>query len=624
MSSKIPRLVIRLAAHSLACCLALLVGVASAKAGTVLVAHRGNSAAAPENTLAAFRSVRGLADYIEFDITTTSDGHLVVMHDDTVDRTTNGRGRVDSMTLAQVRALDAGAKFGPAFAGEKVPLFDEAISVILPQAQAIVDHKTGTPEQYVAAFRRNNLVGRAILNSPSLTFLRAVRRLEPGIDLMWVGWGRSIPWAEVAAASDLKLHAILWQYGDAGIADIEEAHLKGHRLMIFTVNTAAKVRELARAGADGVYCDDIDQGRIGLPTEAIDPARVTVTAPRRVRAGQWLGVKVGTESVLAPTTTWKNPSGATETRRTGYVARLPADFAGKTLTVTTGSGSTPVVSSTVAVERTEGFGRLANLSALLYCGVGPEAAAVGFILGSNPGCTLLLRSVGGSLESYGVRNTVRRPRLMVHDYQDRTNRADNPDGRDPATLASLAAAVGAFALKMTDDDAQILKTDGGNFTATVETSNGEPGNGLVECYDARRPDAGVALRNISARARILGHVGMKAGFVIDGSAPKTVLIRGVGPTLQDFGVGRALVDPTLTLHRQATGEVLAQNDDWGREYDEETVAQIHQQVGAFPLRHNSKDSILILTLEPDAYSVTVTGRYGTEGIGLIEIYDLDL
>lgn len=623
MSSKPPRLVMRLASRGFAIGLVLLAGIAPARAGTVLVAHRGNSAVVPENTLAAIRAVRGLADYIEFDVTTTSDGHLVVMHDDTVDRTTNGRGRVDSLTLAQVRALDAGSKFGPAFAGEKVPLFDEAIAAILPQAQPIVDHKTGTPEQYVAAFRRNNLVGRAILNSPSLTFLRAVNRLEPGIDLMWVGWGRAIPWDEVAA-SGLKLHALLWQYGDAGIADIEEAHLRGQRLMIFTVNTAAKVRELARAGADGVYTDDVDQGRIGLPTEATDPGRLTVTAPRRVRAGQWLGLKVGTESVLAPTTTWKNSSGATETRWTGYVTRLPSDFAGKALSVTAGSGATPVTSSTVQVERTDGVGRIANLSALLYCGVGTEAAAVGFILGSNPGCTLLLRSVGGSLEPYGVRNTVRRPRLLLHDFQERTNRPDDPDGRNPAALSSLAASVGAFALAMTDDDAQILKTDGGSFTATVETEGGAPGNGLVECYDARRPEAGVALRNISARARIRGQAGMKAGFVIDGSAPKTVLIRGVGPTLQDFGVSGALIDPALTLHRQATGEVLAQNDDWGREYDEDTVSRIQQQVGAFPLRRNSKDSILILTLEPDAYSVTVAGRYGTEGIGLIEIYDLDL
>ena len=89
-----------------------------------LIAHRGGAAYAPENTLAAFR--RGIvdgADWLEMDVQMTKDGALVVIHDETVDRTTNGRGQVGDLTLAQIRALDAGQ-------GERVPTFDEVLALV--------------------------------------------------------------------------------------------------------------------------------------------------------------------------------------------------------------------------------------------------------------------------------------------------------------------------------------------------------------------------------------------------------------------------------------------------------------------------------------------------------------
>ncbi len=81
-----------------------------------IAAHRGGYALAPENTLAAFRACEGYADWIEFDVYATADGQLVVIHDHTVDRTTDGTGIVGEMTLAQLKTLDAGSKFSPAFA----------------------------------------------------------------------------------------------------------------------------------------------------------------------------------------------------------------------------------------------------------------------------------------------------------------------------------------------------------------------------------------------------------------------------------------------------------------------------------------------------------------------------
>jgi glycerophosphoryl diester phosphodiesterase len=96
-----------------------------------VVAHRGNSAVAPQNTLAAFEAAwRAGADCVEMDVQLTADGRVVVIHDDTVDATTDGSGPVSSYTLDAIRALDAGAWFSPAFAGQQVPAFEEVVAFL--------------------------------------------------------------------------------------------------------------------------------------------------------------------------------------------------------------------------------------------------------------------------------------------------------------------------------------------------------------------------------------------------------------------------------------------------------------------------------------------------------------
>src|SRR5882724_9731275 len=94
----------------------------------VAISHRGEHLHHPENTMPAFQeAVRVGADYFEVDVRTTSDGKLVLMHDGTADRTTSGKGDIAKMTFDEVRALDAGAKFGKEFADTRVPTFDEVL-----------------------------------------------------------------------------------------------------------------------------------------------------------------------------------------------------------------------------------------------------------------------------------------------------------------------------------------------------------------------------------------------------------------------------------------------------------------------------------------------------------------
>ena len=103
--------------------------LASKRDGYPLISgHRGGAAYAPENTMAAFKKGKALgADLLELDVQLTRDGHLVIFHDDTLDRTTNGKGLLRERTLAELKELDAGSWFSPEFAGERIPTFEEVV-----------------------------------------------------------------------------------------------------------------------------------------------------------------------------------------------------------------------------------------------------------------------------------------------------------------------------------------------------------------------------------------------------------------------------------------------------------------------------------------------------------------
>ena len=98
---------------------------------TKIFAHRGSKGTHPENTLSSFReAVRVGSEGIELDVHLTKDGQLVVIHDETVDRTTNGTGEIRNLTLAEVKAMDAGSWFKNDFAGEKIPTLDEVLHLL--------------------------------------------------------------------------------------------------------------------------------------------------------------------------------------------------------------------------------------------------------------------------------------------------------------------------------------------------------------------------------------------------------------------------------------------------------------------------------------------------------------
>lgn len=157
------------------------------------VAHRGASGYAPENTIAAFDlAVDMKADYIEIDVQRSKDGELVLIHDTTVNRTTNGTGRVGELTLEQLRKLDAGSWFGSEFAGELIPTFDEILDRYRGKIGILVELKApelypGIEAQVAEALKKRNMDksknNKIIIQSFNFESVKKVNELLPRIPI---------------------------------------------------------------------------------------------------------------------------------------------------------------------------------------------------------------------------------------------------------------------------------------------------------------------------------------------------------------------------------------------------------------------------------------------------------
>jgi hypothetical protein len=212
--------------------------------------------------------------------------------------------------------------------------------------------------------------------------------------------------------------------------------------------------------------------------------------------------------------------------------------------------------------------------------------------------------------------------------------AQNDNWENGSNLTALTAAaqrVGAFAFKNGSRDAAVLVTlPAGAYTAVVSGVNNATGIALVEVYDAD-PDAATArtrhLVNIATRGQVsTGDDVLIAGLVVKGDAPRTYLIRAVGPTLASkFAVSNALRDPFLQIY-QGT-RLLRENDDWDAPLAGQAALRAAAvQFGAFSLQEtrNSSglDAVMLVTLQPGSYTAKVTGFQGATGVALIEIYEM--
>jgi len=225
------------------------------------VAHRGDKKSAPENTVPAFVSAaKKGARMIEFDVQLSRDGELVLMHDATVDRTTNGHGKVSDLNFAELRALDAGARFAPQFAGTRIPTLREALTAI-PRGILLNVHLKDSPGVAEATARVIRQMGRAKDCFLACTAAQAseAKAIIPGIRICNMSGQRS----DMAAYADetirVKAEFIQLRGDPAPLAQVvEQLHRHNVTVNYFGAQEEGLLRRLAAAGVDYILTDDLD------------------------------------------------------------------------------------------------------------------------------------------------------------------------------------------------------------------------------------------------------------------------------------------------------------------------------------------------------------------------------
>ncbi len=230
----------------------------------LIFAHRGASAYAPENTLAAFElSVRQGADGVELDARLSADGHVVVIHNHTVDHTTDGRGEVANLSLQALRELDAGSDFDAAFAGQRIPTLAEVLETVGRQRLVNIEIKPLATRQEILAEKIARIVARhqiedsVLFSSFSPNALRTIRRHSTGapIGLLMLK-GSLSNWIARFIARLISFDTYHPEFSDVSPKLLAHHHRRNRPVLAYTVNDPAALARLFTWGIDGVFTDD--------------------------------------------------------------------------------------------------------------------------------------------------------------------------------------------------------------------------------------------------------------------------------------------------------------------------------------------------------------------------------
>jgi glycerophosphoryl diester phosphodiesterase len=229
----------------------------------LVIAHRGASGNAPENTWAAFRKAIALgASFIETDLQLSRDARFVAIHDATVNRTTNGQGAVHDMTLADLRKLDAGSWFGSEFAGERIPTLEEILEFskkndVVFYLEIKPGGSWGGEHALIGSLRESGEIPRTVVISFDPSIVLNLRKIEPTLmtGLLYDGQIENpLDKAVAIGARQLVVRGDL-----VTPALISEAKKKDLQVVCWTVNHPAHMRLLAAAGVDGIMSDYPDR-----------------------------------------------------------------------------------------------------------------------------------------------------------------------------------------------------------------------------------------------------------------------------------------------------------------------------------------------------------------------------
>ena len=228
-----------------------------------LIAHRGASGYAPENTLAAIKRAAALeASWVEFDVMLTADGEAILIHDIELDRTTNGKGPVNELSLADIAKLDAGSWFGPEFQGVRVPTFKNALQTCTELDLGINVEIKPSPGMEVATARKTIellnthwMAGQQspLVSSSTQQCLQVAREMRPDLNLGLIIDRWRPDWQEILTNCQcVSLHV------DHHILEreqVEFVHKLGYYVFVFSVNETALAEKLYSWGVDGLFSD---------------------------------------------------------------------------------------------------------------------------------------------------------------------------------------------------------------------------------------------------------------------------------------------------------------------------------------------------------------------------------
>ena len=253
-----------------------------------------------------------------------------------------------------------------------------------------------------------------------------------------------------------------------------------------------------------------------------------------------------------------------------------------------------------------------NLSTRLRVLTGDHILITGFIVVGNEPKKIMIRGIGPTLANFGIQDPLTDPVIQL--YQANTLVAANDNWKD-----TQQAVIEATGLPPADElESAIVRTLApGAYTAVLFGNSNRVGVGVVEVYDLTATTTDSSLGNVSAR----GFVGtsenvMIGGFILGAeNASANVLLRAIGPSLQNSGISDALLDPVLEL-RDSNGALIAQNDDWKQTQRAEIEA-----TGVPP--SDDRESAILRALAPGAYTAVVSGKSGSTGVALVELYRLN-
>lgn len=264
--------------------------------------------------------------------------------------------------------------------------------------------------------------------------------------------------------------------------------------------------------------------------------------------------------------------------------------------------------------RLDGLSRLANISTRARVGPSDNVLIAGFVISGATAKSVLIRGVAQGLAPFGLSDLLAEPRLTLFDES----------GTPLKTVGGLeiargvAEGTGAFPLSG-GDSAFVVPLAAGNYTVQLTDRQARYGVALIEVYEA--DDNSNRISNLSSRAYVgAGESIAIGGISVQGEKPRQFLIRAVGPTLKNFGVSTALLDPVLKL-TTAVGAPVAENDDWSTTTNKAAIVTATAKL-TFPFSEGSLDAAILLTLPAGNYTALISGKDNTTGVALVEVYEV--